>query len=931
MPEQIPATEAADTQTLVELALQMMEPHNCPVRRDQHPKHHGAVRAEFIVESGLPADLARGVFASPRSFGAWIRFSNGLQLDDRKPDAHGMAIKIMDVPGPKLLDDERDAGTQDFVSFDNAAFFAKDVLSMRKLAQVIMNSRKPSLLKRLFFFASEETRIGLYIAVRHFLLGFRFRELKQLRSATGKTISDPLAQTYWSVVPSRVGDVAVKFKITPSSPAPVPFASPSSPDRLRLAMRQRLAAGEARFDFFVIRPINDAVSPIEDPSIEWPETDLVKVAQIIIPKQDFESAAQMAFCENLSFTPWHSLPEHEPIGGINRCRKPVYQAVSMRRHELNGVKRIEPTPESSAPETMQRGGFDLLPLSVLPMTKPEPKNTMRSTDGDGFKNRLERYVLTHFGPLWRLAQRIPPVQRRVNSYLINSAVSKCPPRPNPLSMMHNDYTSWDSLTNREYSGRHLYPCTDEFFNRLPKVDDVLKLFERAPGSFQRSNKSTVLFLHFAQWFTDGFLRTARLPDDSAPDYQRNTTNHEIDLSPLYGRTREVARALRRLDGSGKLRSQIIHPSPGNSSVGGEFPSFYFNDEFVKGGLAGDPSADPEYKLLIRPGFEHIANELRLLKAEKFFLKTDPGRMRSRFAMGVERANNQIGYVMMNTLFLREHNRLCDLLKTKHPDWDDDRLYHTARNTVIVMVIKLVIEEYINHISPFHFQFRAQPERIYRYPWYRTNWITLEFNLLYRWHSMVPDQLKVGSKCVPLEEAVLNNQLVIDTGLAAIVDSASRQAAGRVGLFNTPPYLIGQAERPSLQLSRDARLKGYNDYREHVGYKRVTRFDQISGDVRIQQELERLYGHPDNLEFFVGLFAEDVAPGSALPPVIGRMVAIDAFSQALTNPLLSGRVFRRETFAEGWDELNNTNSLGDIVRRNTPEQTIPNLLVTMTQK
>ena len=82
---------------------------------------------------------------------------------------------------------------------------------------------------------------------------------------------------------------------------------------------------------------------------------------------------------------------------------------------------------------------------------------------------------------------------------------------------------------------------------------------------------------------------------------------------------------------------------------------------------------------------------------------------------------------------------------------------------------------------------------------------------------------------------------------------------------------------------------------------------------------------------VGLFAEDVAPGSALPPMIGRMVAIDAFSQALTNPLLSGRVFRRETFAEGWEELHNTSSLGDVVRRNTPEQTIPGLLVTMTQK
>ena len=62
----------------------------------------------------------------------------------------------------------------------------------------------------------------------------------------------------------------------------------------------------------------------------------------------FDGAAQQAFCENLSFTPWHSLPEHRPIGGIIRVRKAVYLAVSTLRHRLNQAPRVEPTAVEAA-------------------------------------------------------------------------------------------------------------------------------------------------------------------------------------------------------------------------------------------------------------------------------------------------------------------------------------------------------------------------------------------------------------------------------------------------------------------------------------------------------------------------------------------------------------------------------------------------------
>lgn len=84
-------------------------------RRDAHPKAHGIVRAKFHISASIPNNLAKGMFILGKTYEAWIRFSNGLQDDDSKDDARGMAIKVMGVPGEKLLDDERDATTQDFI------------------------------------------------------------------------------------------------------------------------------------------------------------------------------------------------------------------------------------------------------------------------------------------------------------------------------------------------------------------------------------------------------------------------------------------------------------------------------------------------------------------------------------------------------------------------------------------------------------------------------------------------------------------------------------------------------------------------------------------------------------------------------------------------------------------------------------------------
>ena len=504
---------------------------------------------------------------------------------------------------------------------------------------------------------------------------------------------------------------------------------------------------------------------------------------------------------------------------------------------------------------------------------------MRDTSRDGLRNKIETRVLTGGEPVWRAVQRVEPLRRQLNRLLINSAILKTKTRPYPFSTRH-DYTTWDSLTDRTYSSRHLGPrylpkdCT-------PTPEEAAELFRRGPET-KLCPKSTVLFAFFAQWFTDGFLRTDR------EDRRKNTSNHEIDLCQLYGLKPAETNAVRAMRG-GLLKSQQLG--------GEEYPEFLYERA-------------PDGSLCQKDEFKDL-HPLHIEAASD----ADKEVM---FAFASDRANVQLAYIALTTLFLREHNRLARQLAASYPGWDDERLFQTARNVLIVLLIKVVVEDYINHIAPYHFKFTADPTVFKNEPWYRTNWMAVEFNLLYRWHSLVPSTFRIHGKELTIHQTEWNTNVVLERGLGPMLEQVSEQPAGRVGLFNTDPYLL-KAEQASIELNRFVGLQGYNDYRACSGFPRVTAFNQISDDPRVQRELERLYGHVDNVDYYVGLFAEDPRPNSVLPALLGRFVGIDAFSQALTNPLLAPNVFNVHTFSPlGMRVIKQTHTLADVVRRNVPD-------------
>lgn len=505
-------------------------------------------------------------------------------------------------------------------------------------------------------------------------------------------------------------------------------------------------------------------------------------------------------------------------------------------------------------------------------------------------------------------------KKKTNAFLINRLVGRSRTRPHPWST-HGDYITWPGLKDRSYFGR-LLPNIRWPGALAPAIvdpEDVVDLFMASPDGQRLCPKSTCLFPAFAQYLTDGFLRTQLSNVDAEEDRTRTTSNHEIDLSTLYGRTDWQTRTLRRLSESvgerGRLKSETV--------AGEEWPLRLF----LPGGMQVDPQfLDPQsgQPLLDTPlGIDHTTPETR----------------ETLFAVGGDRVNAAPQTAMMNILFLREHNRVAGLIEQDHPDWDDERIFETTRNILIVMFIKLVVEEYINHISTAKITLLAMPEVAWKAHWNRENWMTIEFTLLYRWHSLVPQKTKWAGQHIDGNLLLLNNRVLLNGGLASAFADVSANPATELGLGNAANFMRG-AELKALKQSQINGVQSYAAYRTAMGKKVPKSFSALVGPSKDPAEqarrdtlataLKALYGSVEQLEFYTGLFAEPRERNGPLPDLLTTMVAMDAFSQALTNPLLSCNVWgdaenQQLAFTRrGLEIIAETSSLRDILERNTTD-------------
>ncbi|MEO4207133.1 catalase family protein [Acinetobacter pittii] len=298
--------------------------------RDAHPKTHGCVRADFHVSKNIPAQFAKGMFIPDRSYQAWIRFSNAsndASNADIKKDARGIAIKILGVSGQKILESEKQATTQDFIMINHPVFFANDA-------------------KRYLSFMNDVNSHNM-VRKLHIPFALGFKGTMNALGARNSQIANPLYARYWSMVPYQLGlgndRKAVKYSVRACSMQPNNLPKNPSHDFLREALKNTLQSTDACMEFLIQQRTSSQML-VEDSMTEWDEkaAPFYQVATIHIPKQNFDTPEQNKFCENLSFTPWHALPEHKPLGAVNRMRKVIYENISRVRHDMNSAPRQEP-------------------------------------------------------------------------------------------------------------------------------------------------------------------------------------------------------------------------------------------------------------------------------------------------------------------------------------------------------------------------------------------------------------------------------------------------------------------------------------------------------------------------------------------------------------------------------------------------------------
>lgn len=323
-----------------------------PFIRDAHPKAHGCVKANFQVVDGLPADLAEGVFKAPRSFCSWVRFSNSNEdpdRDDAERDGRGMAIKLLNVPGKTLLEEHAMAGTQDFIMISHPVFF---INGGDDYTDVIRQVNSESTLDKLL--------LPFKMGIQGTWNAIQITRLKN---------KNPFEARYWSMVPYQLGlgdkAKAIKFKAQPcgydklSTAKKEAYGNPDLPEGLgpnflRKALKSAIQGGEPCMELLV--QIRQPSMSVEDSKTEWRSdaswwdrflgreiAPFHKVATLrFLKDQTFDTVSGDHACEDMAFNPWHALPEHKPLGAINRMRKVIYQEISEFRRKNNKVIGSEP-------------------------------------------------------------------------------------------------------------------------------------------------------------------------------------------------------------------------------------------------------------------------------------------------------------------------------------------------------------------------------------------------------------------------------------------------------------------------------------------------------------------------------------------------------------------------------------------------------------
>jgi len=305
-----------------------------PWLRQAHVKQHACLRATLDITNSDP-DFQSGVFLNGASYNVFVRWSNGAgpgfatgfsgPRNDALPDNRAIAIKLLNVPGTKMLEEEADADTQDFLFTTSQAAFLTDANQALQFFTATSGG-----------FLTQSAWLGLHPSTA---------KLYALDTPAAGLVTDLSTTAFYTNVPQRFGSTYAKFMLGPCDNNPSKFTLPGQFWYYKDRFTKDMNTGDICYSINVQLYVDDATTPIEDGTAVW-NTAWTQLGTLTFAgNQQWGSDGQELFCENLSFNPWHTLPAHEPVGGIQRVRKAVYTTMGQLRAQIGGFAFAEPTQE----------------------------------------------------------------------------------------------------------------------------------------------------------------------------------------------------------------------------------------------------------------------------------------------------------------------------------------------------------------------------------------------------------------------------------------------------------------------------------------------------------------------------------------------------------------------------------------------------------
>ncbi len=308
-----------------------------------HAKSHGLLIGELTIRDNLPPEFAQGLFSKAAKYKVVMRLSTtpGDILEDSISTPRGLAVKVIGVPGERVAGSADDA-TQDFVLIDSPVFQCPDLKGfLNSLNLLEPTTDRMKSMKKL----TSAVARGAEAVVE--AVGGKSAALTSLG---GHPETHILGETFYSATPILYGDYVAKIGVIPVSPnltelTDKRLTNNGEPNMLRNLVVDFFLQNAASWEIRVQLCTNPETMPIEDASVQWPEAEspYITVGRIDVARQDAWHIERIdAIDERLSFSPWHALAAHRPLGAINRARKPAYAASASFRAEHNHLTIAEP-------------------------------------------------------------------------------------------------------------------------------------------------------------------------------------------------------------------------------------------------------------------------------------------------------------------------------------------------------------------------------------------------------------------------------------------------------------------------------------------------------------------------------------------------------------------------------------------------------------